>query len=805
VVPGMIDDRDVRSLMPRWNWWDWACLGVLAVVTILMMARSLDDPLRPLSGDLVNFFVPMFSFLGQELRAGRIPGWNPHQFSGAPFAGDPQSGWMSLLVMGPFSLLPLAGAVWTMNLLHLLVLSTSTYLFGRLIGLSRAGALAAAVVYEFSLSWQRTECCPQITFALTWLPVMLLAAEMALRAATPLGRIGWLLLGGLAVSQELSGWLGQGAFYQFMIAGGWLAFRALLWPPDAGRTVPRRFLDLAVGGALMFGSGALFNAAALLPRLEYNRVSNVAGGEYRGVEAGWANDFGGIEVDAILPRLFGGFTQGEWLHAGAADLVLALLCPFLAPRWRPWLFWGGAAIAMVMLAVPDRNIAHLLFGLIPGFATIHGHYMHRIVLALPLAIGLLAGASVTVLTGRGSVSRMGKAAAATALAIVAAAALTGLGTSLLSAQSLATMLAAAALALLASLGGLPLAGRTLMAAGFAVLLFWDSTGRLMSTGVDLRTNWFKGGFEQYLSRDGAAGFLLEQDPSTFRYFGFEPGSLEELSIRHGYIASAQTLHLVPLLVAGNQASALGLDDVQGYNPVHSMRYVEWVRAMNGQPQLYRFGNVYPSAIGSPLLDLLGARYAIVPPASRAEDAAITALAGEWPMAFQDDATRVLENPDAAPRAWLVNEARLVAPGASLELLSSGAVDGREVALVEDAGFAFASQSLAPRQATVTVLRPDSDTMILPMSQPSTGQGLVVIGEVFDTGWKAEVDGKPAPVAVVHHALMGVPIPAGAKEVVLRYDPVSLRIGILASVLMMAVASAIWAANGWNAVRERRNN
>ncbi|MGI9254539.1 MAG: hypothetical protein ACR2J8_12390, partial [Thermomicrobiales bacterium] len=217
------DALDDRSPRPRWDRWDGVCLGALASLTVALMSRSLADPLQPLSGDLVNFFIPMFSFLGQQLRAAHIPAWNPHQFAGAPFVGDPQSGWLSLLVMVPYTLLPLAGAVWTANLLQMLLLSLTTYLFGRLTGLNSGGALAAAVVFEYAMAWQRLECCPQITLTLAWLPVMLLAGELALRARTPLGRVGWLLLGGVAVSQELSGWLGQGAYYQFMLAGGWLA------------------------------------------------------------------------------------------------------------------------------------------------------------------------------------------------------------------------------------------------------------------------------------------------------------------------------------------------------------------------------------------------------------------------------------------------------------------------------------------------------------------------------------------------------------------------------------------------------
>ena len=38
--------------------------------------------------DTATAFAPWYTFLGQQLRAGHIPVWNPNQFSGAPFAAQ---------------------------------------------------------------------------------------------------------------------------------------------------------------------------------------------------------------------------------------------------------------------------------------------------------------------------------------------------------------------------------------------------------------------------------------------------------------------------------------------------------------------------------------------------------------------------------------------------------------------------------------------------------------------------------------------------------------------------------------------
>ncbi len=43
-------------------------------------------------GDLAPFLYPNYHFAAEQLRQGVIPLWNPHLYSGAPFAADIQSG-----------------------------------------------------------------------------------------------------------------------------------------------------------------------------------------------------------------------------------------------------------------------------------------------------------------------------------------------------------------------------------------------------------------------------------------------------------------------------------------------------------------------------------------------------------------------------------------------------------------------------------------------------------------------------------------------------------------------------------------
>ncbi|MGI9252460.1 MAG: YfhO family protein, partial [Thermomicrobiales bacterium] len=138
----------------------------------------------------------------------------------------------------------------------------------------------------------------------------------------------------------------------------------------------------------------------------------------------------------------------------------------------------------------------------------------------------------------------------------------------------------------------------------------------------------------------------------------------------------------------------------------------------------------------------------------------------------------------------------------LDLLASGAVDGRKVALVEDPALVFAPGEWDASAVPATVSRPDPDRMDIALDQPAQQASMLVVSEVYDTNWTASVDGESAPVAVVDHALMGVPIPAGAREIVLRYEPRSLRIGLLVTSVAALLAFVVWTLNGVRWFRRR---
>jgi hypothetical protein len=68
---------------------------------------------------------------------------------------------------------------------------------------------------------------------------------------------------------------------------------------------------------------------------------------------------------------------------------------------------------------------------------------------------------------------------------------------------------------------------------------------------------------------------------------------------------------------------------------------------------------------------------------------------------------------------------------------------------------------------------------------------VIVREQWALDWSALVDGQPAPVVRVNHALRAIPVPAGARTIALHYEARQLRLGAVVSLLAALVLYLVW--------------
>jgi hypothetical protein len=769
--------------------------------------------LRPGLGDwdIMTFYLPWYGFLGDHVRHFDIPGWNPYIFSGNPFAGNPQSGWTYLPAMVLFAILPAVPAFKVFIAFHFALGGVAAYVLARLLGVRTLGALAGGIVFGLGQNVGASDCCTNHLQLANWLPVALIGVELAQRTCRLSDRLAALALGAVAVSQMVAGWLGQGTYYAALIIGSYLVVRTVVSPLGIRPEWRRRITNCAIDGAVISGLGLGLAAAGLLPRLDVVRRTYVGGDEYQGAyfdpDRGWG-------WGTVL-RVTTGY-RPEWhpLYVGGAALALAILA-LLAVRRYSIVLYFAAFVAVVVILPLHPTPLHDLFYLLPRFRGLHLHDPGRVFAVLPLGMSMLVAIAIDSLPG------YLRQRWAPALPLVSLSLLAYLiastsnswqpiaGVTTVALISISVLLAVAILGLRTGKSGCvspPTRIDLIVAISIIVVIFSDPTGfslawpdvgpRDESSERTVRDNIpdsvFRSAISQNASRsdpDGAGEFLQNRqatDGEMFRYFGYvapNGGNWQE----HEHYMEADDL----AVLTNGRSIRLGLQEVQGYDPAHLDRYRVFFEALNGFSRDYHEELVYASGITSPLLDLLNVRYIVVPNEDPAEQSPpeLAALLANYPEVFRNDNVRVLENGDALPRAWIVHEAQTVTPTQALDLLASGKVDPRQEALLEASPPQLSNPADASTES-VSVSTYEDKRIVLNVDANS--DGLVVLSEVDDPGWRVYLDGNRTELYAVDYLLRGAAVPAGHHVIEFRYEPSSLRIGTIASIVSFLLVSGIGA-------------
>jgi hypothetical protein len=770
-----------RSLRGMWSIRRADALGLLMVLAVTTVAA-----VRLLAGgtlvgqDAATQFYPWYGYLGEQLRAFEIPGWNPFQFSGAPFAADPQSGWTYVPAMLVFSFLPLPLAAPVFLWLHLALAGVGTYVLARALGMPVAAAVVAGTAYQLTGPvYGRSVCCPAAMEVAVWTPWVLAGAELAIRSGGLQSRLGGWVIAGFALSQALAAWLGQGSYYLLLVVAGFIAYRTLA-SPGGDLSFLARVKAAALHGVAIAVIGFGLGAAGLLPRLDYVARSNLAGGEYAGMNT-WAARISGATSASVFDRLL-----VPTLHyPGSATLALAMVGLLLARGRFAAPFFGFLGLAAAVLASSEPTPLHrLLFTVLPRFEELHQHWPERVSVVAYVAPAMLAGVAVAVLFEQPNRAWRQTPAVAVPVVIAFILWMTGAGV-----PEEAFLASGAAVAILVAFLTVP---APMLRRAVPLLLVTVIAADLLLASRTTASQAPYGGFhrvdiDDFYDSTGAANFLQARaGEAPFRSFGYDPKLRaiqdgQTVLYRHEFADPAtRALHV------NNRAMLLGLHDVQGYNPVQVQRYVELMAALNGHAQDYHDANVFTSGLDSPLLDLLNVRHVVIPAELQSGQAEFQWLIEHFPIVYQDGTVRVLENPQALPRAWIVHDVRQVAPGQALELLASSAVDPRTTALVEEPPPAL-SLPLNPSTDHVAIVEYQPDRILARAS--TGGAGMVIFSEVFDPGWHAFVDGEPVPVYLVDHALRGIQLPAGSHQIELRYRTPALLPGITITAVTVAVLAA----------------
>jgi len=735
--------------------------------------------------DLVFQWEPARRFAVAEFHASRLPMWDPCQYAGAP------SIWPKF---SPFLLLEgcIASPVilaWA-QLFAAVVAGLGAYLFFR--RALAVGFWAAAIpawcypLTGFFVLWQGYPT----SGAVHWLPWLLLMVDRTIRRASPWAAIGTSLITGLALTSGALDVAGQ-----VLLVSGLYAIWCWL---DAYRNQwlqrPARWPVLAV--TLGWLLGFLLAAPYWLPTLEYAQTGARMERRSSGAEERPPTGLSALP-QTVLPDIYGASRTGSLriVDQNEKESSAATYAGLLATLWVAPLAWCSRRHRSVngfwcLLGFLGLSWCLNVPGLVqlwrlPGL-NMMSH--NRLVIATTFAILAMTAVGLDALR-HGEIRR--HRWFGFPVAVLAGLYLWCFYRSLHLPEPIATQIR------LAVTQGKWITGisdpgdvqrvQAWFTWSYIVAMILCGLGLLGWLMVWLRPAWPKWAVP-------ALGLLLVAD---LLWFAHDRRAQCDPALYYPPIpVLEQVAKSTPGRIIGvnclpaTLARMLGLRDLRGYDAVDPARLMDLMMlAASPDSPAYPYALTQwfvprlkfepPDGIRiSPLLDLLDVRYLIF----RA-----TPPPGIHP-AFQGPDYWVLLNHHALPRVFVPRHVEMVADRRErLEKLASPGFDPLAMVYVETP---VNLPDACRGQAEIVAEIPMRVTVSVRMETP----GLVVLADLWDKGWKADVNGRPAQILRANHAVRGVVVPAGASTLEFQYAPDSFTRGLwlsgLAAVILLGWSGII---------------
>ena len=762
-------------------------VGLFAVAACAFTRWQVDDTVVP--WDSKNHFYPMFRFLGDALRHGTFPLWNPYHFSGYPAVADPQS----LLFTPSMLLFALLAPDASMKSFDAVIIMHLALGASGMLGLAwrwrwhpAAGMLAGLIFMLGGAASSRLQHTGMI-ISYAWFPLALwgLLAALDRRSfayAIVAGLLATLMaLGRDQVAYLLCVALVGAVFRQALRADDTLAYLRSRLPiiacaglvTLACMIVPilltMQFVHNSNRPGIAFGmalEGSLdpVNLLTLLSPDVFGSLDRIY--DYWGPGAATAagNDWTDRTIDylfvgtvPVVLIVWHGLAMGRLMERGARYFVLLFIVASLYAMGRHTPFFS-----VIFDWVPGvslyRRPADATFPMNIALALCAAYLLHRFI-AEGLPRFPLWQASPP------SITWIPLAAVLMGVALL-------MGSGLAFARK-AGHLDGSLVHLAASIG---------FAAASALALFAfrarnrrHMIGLVLTSATAAQLVW--------LNADSP---LNAEPASTYSaYTGLYPDEVRGLAVLRAELAQRQAVGERPrveiLGINGswqNASMVFKLENTVGYNP---LRIADYERAVGPgesavDPTLRVFPNTfrgYSSRLGS----LLGLDYLVL-------GEKIIDLPRHFPrphasLLFSGDHFYVYRLDRAtAPRAYVAARALPVDSDAIIEDGTMPDFNVGNEALIDqdDVGLLRGTMLLAQTSVANPPASPASAVIIsyrdngVKLSVDSPGPGIVVLHDIFYPGWTALVDGEPQSILRANLIFRGVEIPAGHHIVEFSFHP-----------------------------------
>ncbi len=135
-----------------------------------------------------------------------------------------------------------------------------------------------------------------------------------------------------------------------------------------------------------------------------------------------------------------------------------------------------------------------------------------------------------------------------------------------------------------------------------------------------------------------------------------------------------------------------------------------------------------------------------------------------------------QNPEALGNAWFVEDVALV-QSANEEILALEDLNPSETAVVNENFREYLPKLNFEKDAAATIELVDYEPNEILYRYSANQEQLAVFSEIYyPQGWQAYIDGKPVPHFRANYTLRAMVVPAGAHEVIFRFEPEVVETG-----------------------------
>lgn len=248
-------------------------------------------------------------------------------------------------------------------------------------------------------------------------------------------------------------------------------------------------------------------------------------------------------------------------------------------------------------------------------------------------------------------------------------------------------------------------------------------------------------------------------------------------------------------VERNFATYYHLFDPDGYDPLYIRRYGQLIASSyNGQvPRFVQRADavVAPndSLFRNRLLDILGVKYLleINDKAKSSWDPDPGKFSPQlYQLVWQQNYWKVYQRLTALPRAFLAGSYEVTTESHIIDRLYDPTFPYKDRLILEtDPKFPLDASTTG--KIKVDAYFPN----LVQLTTSSSGQKLLFLSDAYYPGWEASVDQAPTKIYRADYAFRAIVVPAGVHQVVFRYNPVSVKIGLAISVLSLTASLGLF--------------